>query len=127
MKLISLRTNHSDAHNRLGTNYKKLNDDKNAIKQYELAIKCNKENKTAYNNLGNIYALNPTTWSKAEQCYIKSIAIDTKYAPGHTNYGALLRKLGRYEDAKYHYECALKLSNVYLCIYNLYLLRNKIN
>merc|ERR1712129_506658 len=73
-----------------------------------LAIAYDKNNETAYNNLGNIYSLNKANWQMAEQFYIKAIAINGKYSCVHANYGVLLRKMGRIEDSKHHYLCALE-------------------
>ena len=102
----------SDAHNRLATNYKALKQKKSAIKHFRFAIKCDKSNKTAYNNLGNMYSVNEDeqSWNVAQQCYIKAIAINSNYSSVHANYGVLLRKMGRINDAKHHYLCALRIS-----------------
>ena len=115
LKLLSRQYNHSDAHNRLATNYKALKQIHLAIKHYQLAIKYNPNNKTAHNNLGNVYCNNKETWNKAEECYKKAIAVDDNYANGHTNYAALLRKMEQPENAKHHYECAIKLGSM-ICL-----------
>lgn len=119
-KLLSIQHNHSEAHNRLATNYKAIKDKKKAIKHYQWAIIYNKLNKTAYNNLGNMYSVDKKTWNRAQACYIKCIAIDSTYSGAHANYAALLRKLGQFDDAKYHYNCAIGLSVIkciFICFY----------
>eukprot|EP01083_Nonionella_stella_P174917 607682_1 len=110
LKLLSINPAHSDAHNRLGTNYKALSSKPHAVKHFKLSIFCDKNNKTAYNNLANLYSTHKPTWCIAQQCYIKAIAIDPCYASSHANYGVLLRKLRLFEDAQYHYKYALKIS-----------------
>ena len=109
-QLLSIQHGHSEAHNRLATNYKAIKDNKKAIKHYKYAISYDKFNKTAYNNLGNMYCINKKTWNKAQSCYIKCIAIDPTYSGAYANYAALLRKLGQFDDAKYHYKCAMEFS-----------------
>ena len=113
-KILSIKYEHSDAHNRLATNYKASNNIDRATRHYKLAIKYDRSHKKAYNNLGNIYCMDKKTWNKAQACYVKSIAIDPSYASAHANYAALLRKLGQVDNAKYHYKCAMKLSFIRL-------------
>lgn len=109
IRILTLDHQHSDCHNRLANCHNRLGYKEYAIKHFKLAIKWNKLNKSAFNNLGNLYSTDIRTWALAQQCYIKAIAIDPSYSSSHANFGVLLRKMNQPEDAKYHYLRAMKL------------------
>jgi tetratricopeptide (TPR) repeat protein len=57
--------------------------------------------------LGSQWDGDPAQWERAMDAYQRVTTLDVRHAPAWNNLGLLHHRLGRYEDARRHYEVAL--------------------
>ncbi|GLB53089.1 hypothetical protein NBRC110019_21290 [Neptunitalea chrysea] len=89
-----------------------------AIKYYNKSIQGESDDdKSAYNNLGNIYK-DQKEYEKAIQNYKKAIQIDPNFAYPYNGLGTVYCNQKKYEKAIQYYEKAIKINPDYLTPYN---------
>jgi len=92
------------SHHNLGKYYQDVGDYKEAIKEYEIALKrpvsnIKFEKFITYYNLGKLYA-DKKDYTKAEIYYRKSIALNAKFPDSYNNLGVLMEDRGRSYEAE---------------------------
>ena len=90
--------NNSFILNLSGMAYQRLDKNHRAINFFELALKADKTNIAAMNNLANSFK-NIEQYFKAEQIYKKIIKIDPNYINTYNNYGNLKSEINDIENA----------------------------
>jgi tetratricopeptide (TPR) repeat protein len=95
-----------------GNKYFKRNLYKDAIKSYNSALKCDKNNIRALNNKGLAYFL-LGEHTKALEAYANAIKHDPNYAEAYSNQAAVFYKLRNYSKAQASYQQAI---NLYKCM-----------
>jgi len=97
------------AHGSLGRAYQEQGLLKEAVAEYETAVKLMPRNYKAYYNLGVVYD-QQGDFIKAEAYYQKSIAINPGFANAHFNLANLYHKRGLTDDAIRHYRQVIELT-----------------
>jgi len=106
--------------------FKQLNYWKNDKTLWSRALKVTKNNYFAENNFGN--ALFLENMQLAKSYFIRSIAINDKYADAHSNLGLVLFQEGNLEEAIVHFKKAISLEPYsYLSHFRLALAYRKFN
>jgi len=126
-KALELNPNDKEAHNAIGVIYlKKLEDNANAIKHFQIALKIDKNLSEAANNLGSAYA-NMGKYNEAIEAY-KLALLNPQYrntAMALNNLGMVYYKTSKFDDALDAYKEALKrFSDFYMPYYGLALCYN---
>ena len=95
------------AHNNLGSVLWKMGKPREAIAQYDQALKINPDYAEAYNNLGAALVRLGKVREAATQ-FEQALRIKRHDAAAENNLGAVLAQAGEFEEAIVHYEQALK-------------------
>ena len=116
---------HRDSMFRIGVVYTKLTDWPNAISAWKRYIKETKDDATAYANLGFCYSLAGRK-SDAEKTYQQGISKDPKNTNCRVNYGLLLARDGRIEEATAQWRAVLSEAQVHYNLGSIYEQQNKL-
>ena len=111
-KAIKVKPDFADAHNNLGTVYKKLGDIHNAKNCYDKAIEINPNFVNSLYNLGIVHK-ELGDYQKAKFYYEKVIKINPKQVNSYNNLGVILDELGDTQKAKAYYNAAIKINPNY--------------
>lgn len=95
-------------HNKIGISYFQLYRDRDARKEYETALKLDKEYAEAYNNLGALY-YRVQRYGPAVREYRKALRINEANASFHSNLGTAYFSQKNYSGASREYERAMDL------------------
>jgi tetratricopeptide (TPR) repeat protein len=95
-------------HNKTGISLMLLRRDSEAKKEFQHAIKLDKNYSEAYNNLGALY-YNQHRWGSAVKEYKKAIELNTLSASFHSNLGTAYFAEKDYERAVKEYQRAMEL------------------
>jgi len=96
---LKLEKAHRPALYRLGALYAQLGQYPDAIGMWERYIKATGQDATGWSNLAYTYELAGEP-RKAEEAYLKGIGVDAKNEPCRVNYGLLLVRMGRVDEAE---------------------------
>jgi len=94
--------------NKMGICYLQMQRSKEAAKNFNHAIKADRNNANAYNNLGVVY-YEQKNYGKAIKLYEKAITIDANAASYYSNVGAAYFGKKEFEKATENYSKALSL------------------
>jgi len=64
---------------------------------------------SSFNQLGGFYFVAKTEYTKAASAYRKAIDLNAAVAPPHTNLGAILNRLGRFDEAIVEFERSIAI------------------
>ncbi|MGA2582823.1 MAG: tetratricopeptide repeat protein [Tepidisphaeraceae bacterium] len=95
---LKINPKHQAALYQLGVLYSSLKQYDDALDVFQRYVKATNGAASAYNDLGYCYEQSGDT-DDAAQAYQQGIAADTKNAPCRTNYGLLLAKQNKIEEA----------------------------
>ena len=76
------------------------------------SLELDDQSAQAYAALGYSQAFYDWNWSGAERSFVHSIELNPNYSTAHQWYAELLFVLGRFDDARTHYEKALRIDPV---------------
>ncbi len=96
-----------------GLAYAKRADIKNALKDYNTAIKINPWYAEAYNNRAIIYA-SMKEYEKALQDFNRAIELNPEFSASWNNRGVLFSSMGKWKHAFNNFDTALKLKPYYV-------------
>ncbi len=108
-KAITIHPNYSEAYADVGLAYFRMNDFKNAEKNYLKATQLNPANATAFSNLGSLY-FNTQRYQQAKSSYERTLQINPNHIDGLANYASTLGTLGDYEGAIRFFKKAIALN-----------------
>jgi Flp pilus assembly protein TadD len=127
-KAISEAPDFYPARNNLGSDYLAKSNFPEAQKQFEEAVRLNKDDSQAYFNLGNVFTLTGKL-SEAEKCLKEGLQKRPDSAFGHFLLGSLYSRAGQRVAAERNLQDAVKLDpnmpQVYLQLVNLYVQENR--
>jgi tetratricopeptide (TPR) repeat protein len=106
------------AHNNLGLWYEGRGDTERAIAQYEEALRLNKDNATAHNNLGGLLRRVPERSAEALAHLEEALRLQPDYTEAQNNLGVWYEDCGDLEDAITHFGEALRLDPGYAEAHN---------
>lgn len=121
---LRIDSHHRDSLYHLGVVYTKLKDWPNATSAWKKYVKETNGDATAYANLAFCYALAGRK-GDAEKTYQEGIAKDPKNASCRVNYGLLLARDGRIEEAATQWRAALTEAQVHYNLGSIYEQQNK--
>lgn len=111
-KALAKDPNHVPTLYRVGIIYSQVKDYPRAIATWDTYIKATNGSAIGYSNLGFCYELSGDT-AKAEKAYLAGIAADPKSQPCHVNYGLMLARNGKMDEAKAELGKVLKPAEVH--------------
>ena len=82
---------------------------KKTIDYIEKALKINPNLAEAHTVLGSIYTQWDWKWDEAEEELKKAIEVNTNYSTAHQYYGEFLNILGRFDEARIHFNKGMQL------------------
>lgn len=111
-KAVNLNSEYTDARNNLGRLYIEMARYDAGIAELEVVVKDLKYDapEKGYLNLG-IAHMRKNELMKAEEYFIKSLQLNSRFCPTHNFYGQLLYRQQKYTKAIDYFENALKLCN----------------
>jgi tetratricopeptide (TPR) repeat protein len=121
---LRIDSRHRDSLYRMGVVYTKLKDWPNAIGTWKRYLKQTKNDATAYANLGFCYDLAGRK-SDAERTYQDGIAKNPTNVNCRVNYGLLLAREGRTEEAAAQWRAVLTEAQVHYNLGSMYEQQNK--
>jgi len=121
---LRVDSRHLESRYRIAVVYTRLKDWPNAISGWKRYMKATKNEATAYANLGFCYDLAGRK-GDAEKTYQAGIAKDPKNVNCRVNYGLLLARDGRIEDATAKWRAVLTEAQVHYNLGSLYEQQNK--
>ena len=121
---LKIDSHHRDSFYRLGVVYTKLRDWPNATWAWKKYVKETNNDATAYANLGFCYDLAGRK-ADAERTYQEGIAKDPKNSSCRVNYGLMLARQGRVEEAATQWRAALTEAQVHYNLGSIYEQENK--
>jgi len=120
----------AEAYNNIGIIYQEFNNDKEAIRYYNLAIETDDSYALAYNNLGAIY-MEKKDYEKAAELFDKAIEKDKSLADAYNNLATINFMIKKYNLSLSLYQKALKIApynkTIRLNIAQIYYFLNDIN
>lgn len=116
MKALKIDISYYKAVVNLGVTFSKINDFKNAVKYYKIAIQQKPHSPLIYYNLGVLYNKQGKP-VKAETYFHKAIELDKGYAEAYFNLGYISGKRGKRRKAIEYYEKAMAADSKYILPY----------
>lgn len=99
----------SDTWTQLGVAYYRKKDFKEAVRNYEQALKYNKFDPVVYNNLGSVY-FDMQRYNDALNRYMEAVRLKPDYADAFMNIGSCYGVAGKYDEAINYFQKALSFN-----------------
>ncbi len=116
---IELYPSYGDAYGQLGLAYYRQKQYKEALENYEIALKYDPNDAKIYSNMGVIY-FESRDLKKAEEVYLKATKLDPRYIDARRNLGSVYAQTKRFDQAIAQFKEGLRYDE-YNATLNLYL------
>lgn len=99
---------YAKGHGRLGMTYYYLGRNREAVREYEIALRINPRDYNTWYNLGEIYYTIYNDSTQALSCYQKTIENNEQHSQAHFRIGLILFRNREYKEASSHFDQALQ-------------------